>query len=858
MGCHETNAESLPLIAVQTYEKLGVFYLGRYHDLSARQTLPDLLLYNSNDLLTHALCVGMTGSGKTGLCFDLIEEAAIDGIPALLIDPKGDLTNLLLTFPDLRPADFEPWVNPDEARKKGLSTADFAGQQAELWRQGLAGWDQDGERIRRLREAAEFVIYTPGSNAGLPVSILNSFAAPPPAILDDSELLRERVNTLVSSLLGLVGVGADPTRSREAIFLGNVIQRAWQDGRDLDLGALIQEIQTPGVQRIGVMDVESFYPAKDRFALATAINGLLASPGFSAWLEGEPLDIQRVYHTPAGKPRVAIFSIAHLNDAERMFFVTLLLNQVLGWMRTQSGTTSLRALVYMDEIFGYFPPVANPPSKRPLLTLLKQGRAFGVGVVLATQNPVDLDYKGLANIGTWFLGRLQTDRDKQRVLEGLEGAAASQGSGFDRAAMEQTLAALGNRVFLLHNVHEEGASIFESRWAMSYLRGPMTRDQIKAVMEARRAPAAALTRPSGAPASARLSLTPAGARIGAVPPSTPPPAPAPEPVAEPAVEAPRAGGWESTRPTLPPAIPQYFIPVRGDAAGPLVYQPMLLGAASVRFAEAKARVDVTQTVVLLTPINDDAVPVDWAEAQDVQVDPNDLERNPAGVAQFASLPAAASQAKNYADWQKDFVAALYGSRKVTLLKSTTYHQVSRIDEGEGDFRVRLQQASREQRDAAVARLRARYAPKTAALNERLRRAEQAVEREAGQARSAKISTALSFGSTLLGAFLGRKALTATNISKAATAMRGVGRSVEQSQDVARAGETVEALKQQLADLDAQFQAEATALEAGSDPASESFETLELRPSKTNISVKLVALAWTPHLRDASGQWTPAL
>jgi hypothetical protein len=856
MDCNETNTKSVFSTAMQAYEKLGVFYLGRYHDLGDGRTLSDPVLYNSNDLLTHALCAGMTGSGKTGLCFDIIEEAAIDGVPAILIDPKGDLANLLLTFPDLCPADFEPWVNPDEARKKGLSPADFAAQQAEFWRQGLAAWDQDGERIRRLRDAAEFVIYTPGSNAGLPVSILNSFAAPPQVILEDNELLRERIHTTISGLLGLVGVEADPTRSREAIFLANVIQRGWQDGRNLDLGALIQEIQTPSVQRIGVMDVESFYPAKERFALATTINGLLASPGFGAWLEGEPMDIQRIYYTPSGKPRVAIFSIAHLNDAERMFFVTLLLNQVLGWMREQSGTTSLRALVYMDEIFGYFPPVANPPSKLPLLTLLKQGRAFGVGVVLATQNPVDLDYKGLANIGTWFLGRLQTDRDKQRVLEGLEGATTTQGSTFDRAVMERTLAALGNRVFLLHNVHEEGAAIFESRWAMSYLRGPMTRSQIKVIMDARRVPADSEPRPSGVPPRARLSSVPLGARIGAAPRNDP--LPAAEPGVEVRVETPPAGGGlESTRPTLPPAIPQFFVPARSVSGDVWIYQPMLLGAASVRFADAKARVDVTQTVVLITPINDDAVPVDWAEAQDVQLDPNDLERNPAGAARFSPLPTPASQAKNYAVWLRDFINAIYGSRKITLLKSTTYNQVSRIDEGEGDFRVRLSQASREQRDAAVAKIRAKYAPKIATLNERLRRAEQAVEREAGQARSAKMSTVLSFGSTLLGAFLGRKTLSATNISKAATAMKGVGRSVEQSRDVARAGETVEAIRQQLADLDTQFQAETAAIEGGYDPASESLETIELQPSKTNINVKLVALAWAPHIRDASGQLIPA-
>ena len=834
---------------MHAYEKLGVFYLGRFHDLAARQTLPQPLLYDSDDLLTHALCVGMTGSGKTGLCFDIIEEAALDGIPAIVIDPKGDLGNLLLTFPELRPADFEPWVDPDEARKKGLSPAEFGAQQAELWRQGLARWDQDGERIQRLRESAEFVIYTPGSNAGWPVSILKSFAAPPLAILEDSELLRERINTTVSGLLGLAGIEADPTRGREAIFLANILQRAWQEGRDLDLGALIHEIQSPSFQRVGVMEMETFYPAKDRFTLATAINGLLASPGFSSWLEGEPLDIQRLLYTPAGKPRVAIFSIAHLGDAERMFFVTLLLNQLLGWMRAQPGTTSLRALLYMDEIFGYFPPVANPPSKLPLLTLLKQGRAFGLGAVLATQNPVDLDYKGLANIGTWFLGRLQTDRDKQRVLDGLEGAATSQGSGFNRADMERTLAGVGNRVFLLHNVHEQGPSLFESRWSMSYLRGPMTRAQIKAAMESRRRLSPAAT-PASALTPARSSSAPAGDDVeSALPPTLPIP---------PAAGSTRPPGeLESTRPSLPPSIPQYFVPVRGSARESLLYRPMLLGAASVRFADPKARVDLTQTVVLVAPINNDAVPVDWDEAKEVPVDPNDLERNPAGTAEFEPLPPAAAQAKNYPNWERDFVNAIYGSRKVTMLKSTTYNQVSRMDETEGDFRIRLTQASREQRAAAVAKLRAKYEPKIASLNERLRRAEQAVQRETGQARSAALSTALAFGSTLLGAFLGRKAITATNLGKAATALKGVGRSVEQAQDVGRAGETVEAIKQQLADLDAQFQTETAALETAADPARQTLETIELRPNKSNITVKIVALAWTPHRLDSTGQWTQA-
>ncbi len=457
---------------MQDFEKLGVFYLGKSYDLAKKKRQDGLLLYDSRDLVTHAVCVGMTGSGKTGLCLSLIEEAAIDGVPAILIDPKGDLCNLLLTFPDLAPADFRPWINEDDAARKGMSADDFAKQQADLWKNGLADWGEDGARIRRLQEAAEFAIYTPGSNAGLPVSILKSFAAPPPEARDDEEAMRERVGSTATGLLTLAGVDADPLKSREHILVSTILSAAWQKGEDLDLAALIARIQTPPVTKVGVVDLESFFPAKDRFALAMSLNNLLAAPGFASWLEGDPLEVGSILRTSAGKPRVAIFSIAHLSDAERMFFVTLLLNQTVAWMRTQSGTTSLRAILYMDEIAGYFPPVATPPAKAPLLTLLKQGRAFGLGVVLATQNPVDLDYKGLANTGTWFLGRLQTERDKARVLEGLEGVAASASQKFDRGKMEQTLAALGSRVFLLNNVHEDAPEVFETRWALSYLRGP--------------------------------------------------------------------------------------------------------------------------------------------------------------------------------------------------------------------------------------------------------------------------------------------------------------------------------------------------------------------------------------------------
>ncbi|MDH5335475.1 MAG: ATP-binding protein, partial [Nitrospira sp.] len=518
------SAPAAPTTA-EDFEKLGVFYMGRPYDLAAKQARPGWLLYDSKDLVTHAVCVGMTGSGKTGLCLALLEEAAIDNIPAIIIDPKGDLGNLMLTFPSLKGEDFQPWINEDDARKKGLSPADYAQAQAELWTKGLAGWQQDGARIQRLRDAADVAIYTPGSNAGLPVSILKSFAAPAADVREDAELLRERISTTVTSLLGLLGIEADPIQSREHILLSTILDQTWKKEEDLDLASLIQAIQSPPVSKIGVMDVDSFFPSKDRFALAMKLNNLLAAPGFQAWLEGEALDIQSLMYTPAGKPRHAIFSIAHLNDAERMFFVTLLLSQMVGWMRAQSGTTSLRALLYMDEIFGYFPPVSNPPSKLPLMTLLKQARAFGLGVVLATQNPVDLDYKGLANTGTWFIGRLQTERDKARVLEGLEGASTSTGKRFDRGRMEQTLAGLGNRIFLMNNVHEDEPVVFETRWCLSYLRGPLTRTQIKTLMEPVRG---AVSTGSSAPTIKSTK----GAKGGA-------------------------------RPMLPPDVPQHFMPLRG-------------------------------------------------------------------------------------------------------------------------------------------------------------------------------------------------------------------------------------------------------------------------------------------------------
>ncbi len=471
---------------MQDFEKLGVFYLGREYDWQNRKPKPELLLYDSRDLTTHAVCVGMTGSGKTGLCLALLEEAAIDGIPAIIIDPKGDLGNLLLTFPDLKPDDLKPWLDPADAARKGVTLDQLAEKTAVSWREGLAEWGQDPSRIAKFRDSADIAIYTPGSDAGLPLTVLRSFAPPSKAILENADALRERISAAVSGLLALVGIEADPLRSREHILLSNLLDRAWRAGQNVDLAGLVRQIQSPPLEKIGAVDLESFYPAKERFELAMTLNNLLASPGFAGWMQGEPLDIQRLLWTEQGKPRLSILSIAHLSDPERMFFVTILLNEMISWMRAQSGTSSLRALLYMDEVFGYFPPTANPPSKMPMLTLLKQARAFGLGVVLATQNPVDLDYKGLSNAGTWFLGRLQTERDKGRVLDGLQGASETAGAKFDRPQMEKILASLGSRVFLMNNVHEDHPVVFQSRWALSFLRGPLSRDQIHELMQPRK------------------------------------------------------------------------------------------------------------------------------------------------------------------------------------------------------------------------------------------------------------------------------------------------------------------------------------------------------------------------------------
>lgn len=804
---------------MQDYEKLGVFYLGRECDSSGKTVNDTPLLYDSKDLTTHAVCVGMTGSGKTGLCLALLEEAAIDGIPVICIDPKGDLGNLALAFPNLMAADFLPWMDAADAQRKGLSIEQLAAQTAEQWKKGLAEWDEPVERIARFKDAAGVTIYTPGSESGLPLSVLRSFAAPAAELLNDTTALRDRIGTLVSGLLSLLGRDADPLKSREHILLANILEHAWREGTSLEMTTLIAAVQKPAFEKVGAFDLETFFPAKERLELAMAINNLIASPGFAAWLTGEPLDIQRLLFTPQGKPRIAILSIAHLSDAERMFIVTLVLNELIAWMRAQSGTSSLRALFYMDEIFGYFPPSANPPAKLPMLTLLKQARAFGLGCVLSTQNPVDLDYKGLSNAGTWLIGRLQTERDKMRVLDGLDSALAGA-QGYDRSSMEKLIANLQPRMFLMRNAHDDAPVLFKSRWALSWLRGPVTGLEISRLMAEQKSEAR---------------------RGAAAPPVT--------------QTTPAANAFQ--RPSVSAEVREYFLAAAGGGTGAVTYKPMILGTAKLHFVEAKWGIDQWQTAGYVAPLADEGGEVLWEEAKVLRNSTQQLQKAPYDGASFSPLPSAAMRTASYAAWGKTLAAHLYQNARTEVWVCETMKSCSAPGASEGDYRAQLALAAREQRDTATSDLRRKYAPKLTALEDQERRANERVERERSQLSQQKLQTAFSIGTSVLGALLGRRKLSATNINRAASAARSATRIGRESGDVDRAGDSLEVIQQRRKDLQQQFDADVAALEGRFDASSVPLQKVQLSPRKSDIAIGEVALVWAPWRTGADGFPAPA-
>ena len=773
------------------YEKLGLFYLGKRYDLASNTRQEELILYDSRDLLTHAVILGMTGSGKTGLGITLLEEAAIDGVPVLAIDPKGDLTNLLLTFPNLASSDFAPWVDEGEAARKQMTVDAYAADIAKRWKDGLAEWDQDGSRIARLKAAADVRVYTPGSRAGTPLAILGRSAQSRHETAEDAQ---GRIAATASGLLGLIGITDVQPHSRELALISAILQGRQGDG-DTDLAWLVQQIQRPSFERVGVLDLETFYPSRDRQELALKFNSVLAAPGFELWSNGEPLQAGSLLFTPDGRPRIAIISIAHLDEPQRMLVVSLVLNAVLQWTRHQTGTSSLRALIYMDEVAGYLPPVANPPSKAPILTLLKQARAYGVGITLATQNPVDLDYKALSNIGTWFLGKLQTERDKARVLDGLEGLAG----GLDRQTVDKALSTLRGRVFLMHNVHEQGPVALETRWALSYLRGPMGREELQRFQS-----------------------------------------PQPATVAPPQATSPAATA--SSKPTVPAGIREYFLKGSTDASA---YRPVLYGAARIHYTDTRRGVDLVKSLQAAVPFADGAIAIDWQNADDLVDLPDSLiEPKSIPAATYGSLPKAALNPKQYVDWSKDFADWIVQSHSLKLFSVPALKLMSEPGESERDFRIRTQQATRELRDSQVETLRARFAPKVARLEEKLRKAQEQLGREQQQVGQQKLQTAVSIGATMLGALMGRRAVSLSTLGRATTAARGVSRSMKEAEDVQRAQAKAQEAQAEIDALNTDLEHQIAALGNATDTGTP-LDVIEIKPKRGNVDVRLVALAWQP-------------
>lgn len=709
--------------------KTGQFYLGREIE-SGKE-----LFFESKNLTTHAICVGMTGSGKSGLGIVLLEEAALGNIPAIIIDPKGDMGNLLLTFPDLNVEDFEKWNGNADTQK--------------IWSEGLKKWGESPERIKKLKASADFAIYTPGSRMGRPISALSSFDAPK-AELNEEEF-QELVNATTSGLLSLIGIEADPIKSREHILIAAILNDAWKKGQNLELSSLIGEIQKPPFTKIGVLDVDTFYPSKDRLELAMKLNNLLAAPSFQSWIEGEPLDIQSLLYTKEGKPRLSVFSIAHLSDNERMFFVTLLLTRFISWMRRQPGTNDLRALLYMDEIFGYFPPTREPPSKRPMLTLLKQARAYGVGILLATQNPVDLDYKGLSNCGTWFIGKLQTDRDRSRVLEGLN---LNQTLGGNEVA--NLLNKCGKRIFLLYSVHISKPVLFETRFTLSYLMGPMTLTQIKSL----------------------------GQKIGEV----------------------KSVRNEALPTTI--GLKQYYLTNQLNRQE-AYFKPKLLVKTRLHFVDSKAGVDTWIDRLIAFGLNADGSSADWETGEDLESVKDQLVQGSPVNAKYApfNLPV-----KSLTDLT---LSGIYQSQVYNVYKSSSLKLFSKPNESEEEFKKRVEDASKGKNQKAIDDLKAKYDSKIATLQDRIRRAEAKAADQRSQVGKRKMDAWLSAGATLLKVIMGGKA-NKTTINDAGTTFRRASKVGDEEAQAGRAEENVDSLRQQLESLKSSYNAEKQSLVSQND------------------------------------------
>ncbi|MCA9865074.1 MAG: ATP-binding protein [Anaerolineae bacterium] len=804
----------------------GKYFLGKIWDPKTGQLTDDALRYDSEDLTTHAVVVGMTGSGKTGLCVGLLEEAALNRVPALMIDPKGDLTNLLLHFPDLLPADFQPWINAAAAKKEGKTEEQAAAETAEMWRKGLADWGIGPERLQNLADSVNFTIYTPGSTAGVPLSVLASLGAPALPWAGNEEVLGEQISGTVTALLSLTGMkDIDPVQSREHILLSNILADAWRNGRNLDLGELIMQIQTPPFAKLGVLDVNSFFPEKDRFGLAMRINSMLASPSFQTWMEGEPLDVQALLYTPDGQPRHSIFYIAHLSEEERMFFVTLLYANIETWMRAQSGTTSLRAIVYFDEIFGYMPPLGNPPSKTVMLRMLKQARAFGVGMVLATQNPVDVDYKGLSNAGTWFIGKLGTEQDKARLLDGLTSAIAG---AVDVKELDRLISGIGKRVFLMRNVNEKKPLLFQTRWAMNYLAGPLTRTQIPALN--------ALTGASQAAAAA------------------------PSPVRPAAPGTPEATGT-MTRPPVPGGAGEYFLPANltlseaaethryplapGARESGILYRPALLAQAGVHLTNAKyaLNTDTIWTALIyeaeLTP------PIRWEDNHNPPVDDRKLDRAPVSDARFASLGGPLADAKLLRALETDFIDYIVRNGAVTIRANDKLKVYGGPEMSDADFAQLCEDAADDLMQAELDKVKARFETKLKSVEEKLKKEERELAEDEAEFKSRKGEEYAKHAETLLSFFGGRRKSLSSSLSKRRMAEKAKA-------DIEESEQAIADMQEQLGDLKGEMEVALDEVEAKYDALIADTKEVPVAPKKTDVRVAMFGVAWVPHYLVESG------
>ena len=795
-------------------EKIGSFYLGARYDIEKAEVTDEAINYDARDLCTHAVCVGMTGSGKTGLCIALLEEAALDKVPAIIIDPKGDMTNLLLQFEDMSPGDFEPWINPDDASRKGMSLPEYAEKTSKMWSEGIAGWGQGKERIKDLKSSVHYTIFTPGSTSGIPVNIMGSFAAPGIDFDSDAEMIRERIQGIVAALLGMIGNNDDPVRSREGILLSNLFEHYWRKNEDLDLTKLIHGIQDPPLKKLGVFDIETFYPSKDRFELAMDFNALIASPQFKNWLTGVAMDIDKLYFTEDGKPRHSIFYIAHLSDSERMFFVTLLLNALIAWMRRQSGTTSLRSLLYFDEIFGYFPPTANPPSKKPLLTILKQARAFGVGAVLVTQNPVDIDYKGLSNAGTWFIGKLQTERDKMRLLEALEGAIAEQGAD-DTPDYDRLISGLDSRVFLLHNVHEDKPVIMHTRWVLSYLRGPMTRPQVQKLMEEK---SENLDSSKFTEAVSEQKTTSSDKNISET---------------------------RSNPPGLDPEIEQSFYVPNILAAGSetVNYSAGLLAMIRVRFFDQKRDVDQVLEKALLLNAPDSFGRLDFKSAEEIENWKSRIVNNPQAIKglspRFQDVSESINTAKKIKSLESEISDYLYRNYKTEILEHEELELHQKQGESKEAFLMRVSMEAREERDEEIDTLREIYEKKLEKLEDKIRDEEQDLYDAEADAQSRKQDELVNLAETVFSVLGKRRRKSFTSVSTKRRMAR-------------RAKDRVETIREDIQDLELDMKDLKEELEEKLDEIREHWleqesklSKHEISPRRADVKVDSLGLCWKP-------------